>query len=640
MTYRKEAGVLVEKFRKSLDILREVLDLVWTEAGSFVRLRLIAALLLIIAASALTALGPVALKLLVDGFAGRPKGPTVSMALLVGLYVLSQWLARTVGEIRGLIYARAERRMLRTLSERLFAHVLHLPLRFHLDRQTGAITQALSNGLQGYQMVLHTLIFSIFPVIAELGAIVIVLSQLSHPTFLVLFCAAISGYAITFSYAARRTMTAARAASTAQVDANAAITDSLLNYETVKYFTAERLIQRKVGVTLVQTENEWVRFYRQFAVNGLLVAAIFAAFLAGTTVYAANEVQASRMTLGTFVLINTYMLQVVRPVELFGYAIQSLSQGVAYLEKMLELFREKTESQFLTVAAPLTAGLAPHPSVPQPLTLFDGETGHCGEIRREGLAEGLSEASQPGEVVFENVCLSYRPDRSVLRGVSFKIPAGKTLGVVGSSGAGKSTLVRLLTRLVEPSTGRILLDGLPISYMNPSSLRESIAVVPQDTILFHDTIAFNIGFGKAGSTQGEIEEAAKRAHLHDFTMSLSDGYNTKVGERGVKLSGGEKQRVSIARAAIKCPRIYVFDEATSSLDSKTEQEILGNLRELSRSSTTLIIAHRLSSVVHADEIVVLEAGRIAERGAHASLLRQGGRYAKLWEAQQLGTTAA
>jgi ATP-binding cassette, subfamily B, heavy metal transporter len=241
---------------------------------------------------------------------------------------------------------------------------------------------------------------------------------------------------------------------------------------------------------------------------------------------------------------------------------------------------------------------------------------------------------------FEDVGISYRADRVILRDVGFSLPAGKTLGIVGGSGAGKSTLVRLLVRLVEPDAGRILLDGVPISDLSLSKLRQAIAVVPQDTVLFNDTIGYNIAFGKSGSTQAEIEHAARLAHLHDFIMSLPDQYDTKVGERGVKLSGGEKQRVSIARAAIKRPRIYVFDEATSSLDSKTEREILRNLREISRFSTTLVIAHRLSTVVHADEIVVLEGGTIVERGTHTSLIRQSGRYAMLWEAQQQGTVAA
>ena len=379
------------------------------------------------------------------------------------------------------------------------------------------------------------------------------------------------------------------------------MTDGILNYETVKYFTAESIIQEKVSRALSRTEVEWVGFYRRYAFNGLGVATIFAAFLGATILYAANEVQAARMTVGDFVLVNTYMLQVVRPVEMLGYAMQGLSQGVAMLEKMLALFREAPERQ---------------------------------------QTDDRISLGGPGKLEFENVTLSYRRDRSVLKGVSFKIPAGKTLGIVGASGSGKSTIVRLLVRLFEPDSGRVFLDGVPLSDLSLPKLRQSIAVVPQDTVLFNDTIGYNIAFGKAHSTRDEIEQAAKLAHLHDFILSLPDQYDTRVGERGVKLSGGERQRVSIARAAIKRPRIYVFDEATSSLDSNTEREILRNLQEISRSSTTLVIAHRLSTVVHADEIVVLEAGTIVERGTHASLLRQNGRYAALWEAQQRGLVAA
>jgi ABC-type multidrug transport system fused ATPase/permease subunit len=291
----------------------------------------------------------------------------------------------------------------------------------------------------------------------------------------------------------------------------------------------------------------------------------------------------------------------VRPVEMLGYAMQSLSQGMAYLEKMIELFRQQPE----------------------------GSSG-----------AGAGPASGAGRLDFEAVGVAYRPDRLILTDVNFALPAGKTLGVVGGSGSGKSTLVRLLVRLMEPDAGRILLDGVSISDLSLAKLRQAIAVVPQDTVLFNDTIGYNIAFGKAGSTQVEIEHAARMAHLHDFITSLPDGYDTKVGERGIKLSGGEKQRVSIARAAIKRPRIYVFDEATSSLDSNTEREILRNLRDISRFSTTVVIAHRLSTVVHADEIVVLEGGTIVERGSHACLLGQNGRYAALWEAQQQGTVAA
>jgi ATP-binding cassette subfamily B protein len=424
---------------------------------------------------------------------------------------------------------------------------------------------------------------------------------LDHPAFLGLFSAAIVAYAGVFWYAAYTIVAAAQSASESQVNSTAVITDSILNYETVKYFTAEAVVQERVSRALVQTEDGWVGFFRRYAYNGLFIATIFAAFLAVTILYAAREVQASRMTIGSFVLVNTYMLQVVRPVEQLGYAMQMLSQGIAFLTKMFEIFREKPESTLETAAA---------------------------------------RAAGAGRLDFEAIGVAYRSDRVILKNVSFTLPAGKTLGVVGGSGAGKSTLVRLLVRLIEPDNGRILLDCASIGDLSLSELRRAIAVVPQDTVLFNDTIGYNIAFGKPGSTQAEVEHAARLAHLHDFIMSLPDGYDTKVGERGIKLSGGEKQRVSIARAAIKRPRIYVFDEATSSLDSNTEREILRNLREISRFSTTLVIAHRLSTVVHADEIVVLESGTIAERGTHSSLLRQNGRYAALWAAQQQGMVAA
>jgi ABC-type transport system involved in Fe-S cluster assembly fused permease/ATPase subunit len=657
--------VLAKRVQDVLGSLREVLRLVWAEADGFVKRRLVYTLLLITAASGMTALGPVALKLVVDGFAGQAKGQALSAVLLIGLYVFSQWLARTVGEIRSLVYAGAERRMMRTLSERVFAFVMYLPLRFHLERQTGAINQVLQNGQQGFQMISHTLVFTLLPVATELTTIVVVLHRLGQPAFLSLFCGAIVLYAATFTYAAATIRTEAKSASAAQVAANAVMTDAIINYETVKYFTAESVVQERVGRALVETEHGWVSFYRRYAYNGLYVATIFATFLAVTIMYAAHEVQAGRMTIGTFVMINTYMLQIVRPVEMLGYAMQSLSQGMAYLEKMIELFREKTEPMETTAPnSRVVAHPTPLPQKSSSPTLLhdDGEGGSEGRTstrtilhphplhRVERVAAKLAdeeihgerrgEVSRPGEVIFDNVSLSYRPERKILDNVSFRLPAGKTLGIVGGSGAGKSTLVRLMVRLMEPDEGRVLLDGVAVSELPLSRLRGSIAVVPQDTILFNDTIGYNIAFGKAGSTQEDVVQAAKVAHLHDFIMRLPEGYDTKVGERGIKLSGGEKQRVSIARAAIKRPRIYIFDEATSSLDSHTESEILRALREISKTTTTIVIAHRLSTVVHADEIAVLDEGTIIERGTHTSLLRQNGRYAKLWQAQQHGTVAA
>jgi ABC-type transport system involved in Fe-S cluster assembly fused permease/ATPase subunit len=586
--------------KRRLGYLREVIALIWSEADRFVRIRLAGALLLTLIASALIGLGPVALKLVVDRFAGDLKTSTIPVALLIGLYVLSQGFARSVGEIRAFFYAGAEQRMVRTLSERLFTHVMKLPLRFHLNRQTGAVTQTLTNGIQGYMVVLHTLLFGTLPIAVELATIVVVLSRLDQPAFLLFFSGAIVCYSVLFVFAARRTQKAAKSGSAAQIDANAVMTDSILNYETVKYFAAETVVQRSVRGALVRTEAEWVRFSRQFAVNGLCVSILYTAFLGLTVIYAARETEAGRISIGTFVLMNTYVLQIVRPVEMLGSAVQALSHGMANLHKMLELFREKSEDLAKGDSAPLGG---------------------------------------PGALEFSKVSVSYQSDRAILKEVSFQARAGKTLGIVGHSGSGKSTIVRLLTRLIEPDSGRILLDGVPIPEVSLTRLRESIAVVPQDTILFNDTIAYNIAFGRAGSTRDEVEAAARLAHLHDFIMTLPEGYETRVGERGVKLSGGEKQRVSIARAVIKQPALYVFDEATSSLDTRTEREIMQSLREISSHRTTLVIAHRLSTVVYADHIVVLDAGMIVEQGTHEGLLERNGRYAALWHAQQQAKSA-
>jgi ABC-type transport system involved in Fe-S cluster assembly fused permease/ATPase subunit len=575
--------------------LRDVSALIWTGATRFVKVRLALSLTLVVLSSVVTALGPVALKFVLDALTKQQTGAGVSLSLLLILYVLSHWLARALGEMRSYMYAQADRRMFRSLCDRLFDHVMQLPLRYHLNRQTGVMTGTLTNGLQGYQMIFQTLVMTILPVVMEIGTVAVVLVSLHQSVFLALFCVAMICYGAAFGYGAVRIMGCARAASTAQADAWGVLTDSILNYEAVKFFTAESIVRQRFDDSLFRTESEWLRFYRLRAVIGLLVATIFATFLGVAIFYSAAQVQRGAMTVGTFVLIHTYMFRLVQPLEMIGYAMQQLSQGFAFLEKLLEIFRE----------------------VPEPLA-----------ANRHSLPSG------PGRLEFQHVSLAYRADRAILKDVSFEIPAGRTLGVVGASGAGKSTLVRLLVRLVEPDGGQITLDGVPLSQLSLPRLRQAIAVVPQDTVLFNDSIRYNIAFGKAGSTQEDVERAAKLAHLHDFVTSLPDKYDTKVGERGVKLSGGEKQRVSIARAAIKQPRIYVFDEATSSLDSRTESDIMYNLREISRESTTLVIAHRLSTVVHADEIVVLEGGSIVERGTHANLLRHNGRYARLWEAQQ------
>jgi ABC-type multidrug transport system fused ATPase/permease subunit len=583
----------------ALASIRALGTVIWSDTNAFVKIRIAVVAALIVAAAILTALGPLALKQLVDSFS-QPVVVGLGTYLLVAFYVLSQWLSRSAGELRGFIYARVERRVFRALSERVFDHLMRLPMRFHFSRRSGALHQALDNGLQGYQLVMHHLVFTVLPVIAEVATTVVVLSHLKLPIFLVLFFCALVCYAGAFSYGAATVVKPAEAASSAAINATGVIVDNLMNVETIKQFAAEDVVRKKVSEALVQSENEWVSFYKRYAYNGVTVATIFASFLAATVGLASYEVQRGRMTVGEFVLVNAYMLQIVRPIEMMGFAMQALSQGLALLKEMFGLLRETPEIYLPASGKPMAG------------------TGHV-ELR--------------------DVSASYRDNRPVLSDVSFAIQAGKTLGVVGASGSGKSTLVRLLTRTLDADHGSILIDGIPITEYPLTTLRQAIAVVGQDTALLNDSVQANLVIGRPSASQAEVEQAARAARLHEFIMSLPEGYATQVGERGVKLSGGERQRLAIARALLKDPMLYVFDEATSALDSKHERAILQSIIDISTSRTTLVIAHRLSTVVHADEIVVLDQGRVVERGAHEQLITAQGHYTALWHAQHRAGSA-
>lgn len=577
---------------------RDLGRLLWSAIDRRSAIEISVCVLLGLITAAITAATPVTLMYLIDGFKQQSSG--TSAILWAGLWVAGLCVGRILGSVRTYVALVVQQRTSMSISEKVFAHVLRLPLRFHMERRTGAVSEALNKGAQAIQVVYEQLFTTLLPLALQLAAMTVVLSEMQHAVFIYYFLGALALYTISFSWNTRRQFDSVRDFGTRHIDAHAALTDGVMNYEPIKYFSAEGIVCARYKEALKQCASSWIAFCRSRVTNDLAMSAIFAAFLAVTVLHAAYQVQQGSMTVGQFILVQTYAIQVVAPIESVGMSIQAVFNAFADIERLSRIL-----------------GLTPEP-----------------------LQEGrVSFGERPPQLEFRNVSFSYRQDLAALHGVSFVVPAGKTVGIVGASGAGKSSLVKLLVRFFEPDSGQILLDEVPISDLPLLKLRRAISVVPQDTALFNETIAFNVGIGSPESSPQDIEEATVLARLRDFVSALPLGLQTNVGERGVKLSGGERQRIALARAAIRRPLIYVFDEATSSLDSRTETEIMNNLRELARRSTCLIIAHRLSTVVHADEIVVLEHGAIVERGTHAELLQLNGKYRSLWAAQHREVSA-
>ncbi len=584
---------------RDLHAFRALLPLIWDQAEPGLRVRLLTAVLLTLATAGLNALAPVLFKQLVDRFtASVALLPALLPALLLGAYIALQCLAFVVGELRWFLYGKVEQRVQRRLTLLLFDHVHALSLCFHLGRHTGGLQQTIGNGLMGYRLVLFNALFVVVPLIFELALVGFVLGGFYDPLFVTIVAATTALYVVSFVIGVERQRTALRETTSAYTEAFAKAADSYLNYETIKYFGGERHVRSLFDRSLTVGEAKGTLFYNIRSVTGLIQALCLTLGLGAVVVAAARAVAGGSMTVGDFVLVNAYMLQLIRPLGVLSFAYREIKMGLTYVEKMTALLDERSE----IVEAPAAR------------VLPDG----------------------PGEIVFSDVSFAYDERRPVLDGVSFRVPPGHTLAVVGASGAGKSTLSRLLFRFYDLTGGRIAIDGAALPELTLTSLRAAIAVVPQDTALFNDTLEYNIGIAAPAAGRGEIEDAARLAEIHDFIATLPDGYDTVVGERGLKLSGGEKQRVAIARAVLKHPRIFIFDEATSALDSHTERAIQRNLEAVSRGTTTLIIAHRLSTVVHADEILVLDGGRVAERGRHEALLAAGGLYAAMWQRQQRG----
>ena len=582
--------------------LRSLAPWLWPKGELELRLRVVLAVVLLVAAKAANVLVPLAYARAVDAL--TPKGAemvAVPVALVVA-YGLLRMAASAFGELRSAVFAKVQARAARRISLSVFAHLHALSMRYHMDRQTGGLSRVLERGTRGISFVLNFLLFNIIPTIVEIFLVAGILWGMFDFSFAGVTLVTIGGYVVFTLLFTNWRLRFRREMNNTDQEANTKAIDSLLNYETVKYFGNEAHEVRRYDESLTRYERAYVRSETTLNMLNSGQAAIIAVGLTLVMLLAGQGVMAHSMTVGDFVLVNTYLIQLYMPLNILGFAYREIKQGLTDTEAMFELLKEEQEVADAPDALPLAAG--------------------------------------PGALSFSDVRFGYRPDRVILKGVSFDVPPGRTLAIVGPTGAGKSTISRLLFRFYDTTGGRIVIDGQDIRGVTQPSLRAAIGVVPQDTVLFNDTIRYNIGYGRPGATEDEIVEAAKLAQVHDFVMRLPDGYKTMVGERGLKLSGGEKQRVAIARTILKNPRILILDEATSALDTRTEQEIQSALRGVSRDRTTLVIAHRLSTVVEADEIIVLQDGQIAERGTHGALIAADGLYAEMWRRQSEAVAAA
>lgn len=592
-----EAEARRSTWRADLATLGTLAPYLWPKGEFGLRARVVLAVIFLVAAKGFNVAVPWFYKGVVDALSPTDAAAAVvvPIALLVA-YAGARVLAQAFGELRDGVFARVAQRAIRKAGVETFRHLQGLSLRFHLDRRTGAISRAIERGTKGIEFLLSFMLFNVLPTILEVLLVCGILWWLFGVWYAVITFGCIAAYiawtVIVTEWRTRYRRTMNRSDSEAHTKA----IDSLLNFETVKYFGNEAHETRRFDTALQTYEGAAVKSKVTLSLLNIGQGLIIAIGLTALMLMAGVGVAAGRLSIGDFVMVNSYLIQLYLPLNFLGFVYREIKQSLTDMEQMFTLLDVETEVEDRPGARPLAV---------------DG-----------------------GTITFEDVRFAYDARRTVLDGVSFTVPAGRSLAIVGPSGAGKSTISRLLYRFYDVSGGRILIDGQDLRDVTQASLRAAIGIVPQDTVLFNDTIFYNIAYGRPGATPTEVEAAARLARIHDFVMAQPDGYNTTVGERGLKLSGGEKQRVAIARTILKQPEILLFDEATSALDTHTEKEIQASLREVSAGRTTLAIAHRLSTVVDADEIVVLDAGRIVERGRHLDLLAGGGAYAAMWTRQQ------
>lgn len=575
--------------RSDWNTILTILPYLWEYRG-----RVLAALGLLALAKVATVSVPLVLKEIVDAF-DQPQALVaipVALFLAYGLLRLGNSL---FGELRDVVFAKALQRAIRNVALQVFEHLHRLSLRFHLERQTGGMSRDIERGTAGIRFLLNFMLFNILPTIVEIGLVAAILLIKYDPWFCIITLVTLVIYVVFTLWVTEWRMIFRRTMNEMDSKANTRAIDSLINYETVKYFSNEGFEARRYDDTLAHWEKAAVRNQTSLSALNAGQACIIAVGVTALMLLAGLRVQQGAMTLGDLVLVNAFLLQLYMPLHFLGFVYREIRHSLADMERMFGLLHQPAE-------------VKDKPDAPDMLVTH-------------------------GHIRFEHVTFSYDGKREILHDVSFEVPPGKKVAVVGTSGAGKSTLSRLLFRFYDVNDGRILIDGHDIRDVTQKSLRRAIGIVPQDTVLFNDSIYYNIAYGQPDAAREQVIAAAKAAHIHYFVETLPEKYDTIVGERGLKLSGGEKQRVAIARTLLKHPPILVFDEATSALDSRTEKAIQAELEEIAARHTTLVIAHRLSTIMDADEIIVLEHGRIVERGAHQHLLTRGGTYAQLWTMQ-------